>query len=162
VLADTYAGWRGSLPEEVWRERLVGCLAAAQQPADVLARNFVPGVLGESAPDELRAAFAAIVEDFHPIGFRAMSMSSAEVDTRDLLPNIDVPTLLLWGRDDRRSPQAVAEQFRDAIPNATLVTIQNAGHLSNMEQPGQFNEHVRRFCLSALPTGPAESAESQA
>lgn len=77
------------------------------------------------------------------------------VDTRDLLPRIDVPTLVLWGEDDRRSPITTAEQFHTTIPGAELVIIPNAGHVSNMEQPEAFSAHVRRFCLSAeLAAGP--------
>jgi pimeloyl-ACP methyl ester carboxylesterase len=90
---------------------------------------------------------SAIVSEFHPIGFRLMSLSSAEMDTRNLLPHIDVPTLVLWGDDDRRSPMDVAEALHAAIPGAELAIIPNAGHLSNMEQPDTFNVHVRRFCL---------------
>jgi pimeloyl-ACP methyl ester carboxylesterase len=84
----------------------------------------------------------------HPVGFRLMSISSAETDTRGFLPRIQVPTLLLWGDRDRRSPVHVAEQLRAAIPGAELAIIPDAGHLSNMEQPEVFNVHVRRFCLS--------------
>jgi pimeloyl-ACP methyl ester carboxylesterase len=60
-----------------------------------------------------------------------------------------VPTLVLWGDDDRRSPIHIAEQLHSAIPNAELAIIRDAGNLSNMEQPEAFNAHVRRFCLSA-------------
>ena len=88
------------------------------------------------------------MSEFHPVGFRLMSISSAETDTRDLLPRIQVPTLLLWGNRDRRSPVHVAEQLHAAIPGAELAIISEAAHLSNMEQPEVFNEHVRRFCLS--------------
>jgi pimeloyl-ACP methyl ester carboxylesterase len=77
-----------------------------------------------------------------------MSRSSAETDTRDLLPAIDVPTLVLWGDDDRRSPVGVAHNLHDAIPAAELAIIPGAGHVSNMEQPEAFNAHVRRFCLA--------------
>jgi pimeloyl-ACP methyl ester carboxylesterase len=94
---------------------------------------------------------SAVVSDFHPLGFRLMAKSSADTDTTDLLPNIEAPTLLLWGDDDRRSPINIAEQLRDAIPNAELEVIANAGHVSNMEQPEDFNALVRRFCLSSLP-----------
>jgi pimeloyl-ACP methyl ester carboxylesterase len=149
VLADTYAGWRGSLPEAVWTERLSACLTDASGPAEALVAKFVPGVFTDAAPRHLRDEFSTIVAAFHPVGFRLMSRSCAEVDTRDLLPRIDVPTLLLWGDGDRRSPLDVAEQFHAAIPSAELAIIPNAGHLSNMEQPDVFNEHVRRFCLSA-------------
>jgi pimeloyl-ACP methyl ester carboxylesterase len=148
VLADTYAGWRGSLPESVWKERLATCLEDAGGPPEALVAKFLPGVFTDAAPQQLRDAMAAIVSDFHPLGFRLMSSSSAEVDTRDLLPDIDMATLLLWGDDDRRSPLRIAEQFRTAIPGAELAIVANAGHLSNMEQPDAFNGQVRRFCLS--------------
>jgi pimeloyl-ACP methyl ester carboxylesterase len=149
VLADTYAGWKGSLPEPVYKERLATCLVDATGPPEALVAKFLPGVFTDAAPQELRQEFAAIVSEFHPVGFRLMSLSSAEMDTRTLLTTIDVPTLVLWGDDDRRSPMRIAEQLSAAIPRADLVIIPNAGHLSNMEQPEAFNAHVRRFCLSA-------------
>jgi pimeloyl-ACP methyl ester carboxylesterase len=147
VLADTYAGWRGSLPETVWKDRLATCLQDAGGPPEALVAKFVPGVFTDAAQQHVRDEYSAIVSEFHPAGFRLMSLSSAEVDTRDLLPNIDVPTLVLWGEDDRRSPLSVGEQFHAAIPGAEIAIISNAGHLSNMEQPHVFNGHVRRFCL---------------
>ena len=93
---------------------------------------------------------SAVVSDFHPLGFRLMAKSSADTNTTDLLPNIKVPTLLVWGDDDRRSPMNIAEQFREAIPNAELAIIANAGHLSNLEQPEKFNAQVSRFCRANL------------
>jgi pimeloyl-ACP methyl ester carboxylesterase len=149
VLTDTYAGWRGSLPEAVWKERLAVCLRDADGPPEAVVAKFVSGVFTENAPQDLREEFAAIVSEFHPLGFRLMSLSSAEVDTRELLPRIDVATLLLWGDDDRRSSMSVAEQFHEAIPGAELAIIPGAGHLSNMEQPEAFNAQVRRFCRPA-------------
>ena len=147
VLADTYAGWKGSLPESVWKERLASCLLDATGPPEALIAKFLPSVLTDTAPRGLREELSAIVSEFHPIGFRLMSLSSAEMDTRALLPGIEVPTLVLWGEDDRRSPLHVAEQLHAAIPGAELAIIPDAGHLSNMERPEAFNAHVRHFCL---------------
>jgi pimeloyl-ACP methyl ester carboxylesterase len=124
-------------------------LADAAGSGETVGAKFVPGVFTATASDDLRAEFSAIVSEFHPVGFRLMSLSSAEMDTRDLLSRIAVPTLVLWGDDDRRSPMHVAKQLADAIPNAELAIVPNAGHLSNMEQPEAFNAHVRRFCMSA-------------
>src|SRR5688572_15380877 len=146
VLADTYAGWRGSLPEAAWKQRLATCLTDSTGPPAALVTKFVPGALSDNAPPEVREQFAAIVREFHPVGFRLMSLSSAEMDTRDLLPTIRAPTLLLWGQDDRRSPLHIANQLHTAIPDAELAIIPRAGHLSNMEEPETFNLHVRRFC----------------
>ncbi len=105
----------------------------------------------EGASQDLEAEMAAVVSAFHPLGFRLMARTLAETDTTKLLPKIDLPTLLLWGDGDRRSPLSIANEFRDAIPNAELAVIANAGHVSNMEQPEVFTAHVRRFCLATLP-----------
>ena len=147
ILADTYAGWKGSLPEPVWQERLATCLRDATGPSDALVAKFLPGLFTDAAPQDLREEMSVIVSGFHPVGFRLMSMSSAEMDTRHLLSRIDLPTLVLWGDDDRRSPMHIAETLHTTIPGAELAIIPNAGHLSNMEQPDIFNAHVRRFCL---------------
>jgi pimeloyl-ACP methyl ester carboxylesterase len=146
VLADTYAGWRGSLPEAVWRQRLAACLTDSTGSPDALVTKFVPGALSDGAAPDVRERFAAIVREFHPVGFRLMSLSSAVMDTRDLLPTIRAPTLVLWGQDDRRSPLHIGTQLYRAIPGAELAIIPRSGHLSNMEQPETFNRHVRRFC----------------
>jgi pimeloyl-ACP methyl ester carboxylesterase len=70
----------------------------------------------------------------------------AETDQRDLLPRIAVPTLLIWGEVDARSPLGVARQFEQAIPDAKLVVIPRCGPVSNLERPAEFNEAVRGFC----------------
>jgi pimeloyl-ACP methyl ester carboxylesterase len=152
VLSDTYAGWKGSLSETVCNERLAACLLDSNGSPESLVAKFLPGLFSDDAPQSLRNEMARIVADFHPVGFRAMSRSSAETDTTDLLPNIGVPTLLLWGADDRRSPLHIARQFQAAIPAAELAIIPSSGHVSNMEQPQAFNDHVRRFCLAASAT----------
>ena len=146
VLADTYAGWRGSLPETVWKERLATCLEDAIGPPETLVAKFLPGIFSDAAPRHLREELAAIISEFHPVGFRLMSLSPQR-STREPAAENRVATLVLWGDDDRRSPLHVAEQFHAAIPGAELAIIPNAGHLSNMEQPDVFNRHVRRFCF---------------
>ena len=143
VLADTYAGWRGSLPEAIWKERLAFSLQDASGPPEELVAKVLPGALTDEAPPHLREELSAILSEFHPVGVRLMSLSAAEIDTRTLLPSIDVATLLLWGEDDRRSPLHVAQALHAAIPGATLAIIPHAGHLSNMEQSAAFNGHVR-------------------
>ena len=89
---------------------------------------------------------AGIMSEFHPNGFKLMAAASALTDTRDLLPQIGVPTLLVWGEADVRSPVIIAHQLRDAIPGAKLVVIPGAGHVSNLEQPVRFNTEIRAFC----------------
>ena len=60
---------------------------------------------------------SAVVSEFHPLGFRLMAKSSADTDTTDLLPDIEVPTLVVWGDDDRRSPMTSRSSF--VMPSPT-------------------------------------------
>ena len=146
VLADTYAGWRGSLPTAVCEERLAGCLRESEQPPESWVRSWLPGLLTDAATDELREEVVAIMSDMHPSGYRTMALALAATDTRDLLPRIEAPTLLLWGEQDRRSPLEVAKRMQRLIPGAVLEVIPGAGHESNIEQPARFNAAVTGFC----------------
>ena len=87
-----------------------------------------------------------------PASLEAQASLMAQTDQRDLLPRIAVPTLLVWGDSDARSPLSVARQFKDAIPHAELEVISGAGHVSNLEQPGAFNDAVRTFCRDHPPS----------
>jgi pimeloyl-ACP methyl ester carboxylesterase len=147
VLADTYAGWKGSLAAAATGERLAACLRDSTSRADELVSRYLPGMHSESATQEVRNELATIMSDFHPVGFRLMARSLAESDTRDLLRAIRVPTLLLWGEADARSPLNVAHGIANLIPEARLAVIPGAGHLSNIEAPTRFNAEIRAFCL---------------
>lgn len=148
VLSDTYAGWKGSLPEPVPEERLAACLRDASLPPGQLVTKYLAGMFTDSATEKVKQELADIMFEFHPIGFRLMSMAIAKLDTRDILPKIKVPTLLIWGEEDKRSSINIAYQFRDEIPGSKLVIISKAGHVCNLEKPDQFNKIVKDFCLS--------------
>jgi pimeloyl-ACP methyl ester carboxylesterase len=79
-----------------------------------------------------------------------MATALAIADTRSLLLSIKVPVLLLWGESDKRSPINVAHQIHSYIPTAKIEIIPGAGHVSNMEQPEQFNKIVKEFCLTVF------------
>jgi pimeloyl-ACP methyl ester carboxylesterase len=145
VFADTYAGWKGSLPADMVEKRRARCYRDAGRPKEEIVGEWVPVEFFSNASAMLAAEMAAVVADFHPLGFRLMTKALADTDTSALLAAITVPTLLVWGDGDMRSPLDVAEQFREAIPNADLVVIPGAGHISNMEKPEEFNAAVSRF-----------------
>ena len=153
VLADTYAGWTGSLPEPVPAQRLAACLRDASLPPGEFVPRYLPGMLSASASGDVREELAGIMSDFHPLGFRLMATALAHADTRELLPRIRVPTLLVWGDADERSPLTVARQLRDAIPGSRLAVIAGAGHVSNLEDPARFDAEVNDFCLSVPGEG---------
>lgn len=145
ILADTYAGWRGSLPEDVCDARLASCLRESELPPEEFIPGWIRGLLSDRAEPRLRDELVEIMSSFHPSGYRAMAHAFAHQDTRDLLPRIDVPTLLIWGEADARSPVTVAKQMGDGIPGSRLVLIPDAGHVSSLEAPEPFNEAVLSF-----------------
>lgn len=145
ILVDTYAGWKGSLSERELRARVAHMRAALAAPRDEFDPTL-PGLLTADPPDEAVALLDEMAADVRPESMKAQLTVMAEADQRDLLPGIEVPTLLVWGEQDARSPLSVAHQFERAIPDTTLVVIPDAGHVSNLEQPERFNEAVRRFC----------------
>jgi pimeloyl-ACP methyl ester carboxylesterase len=150
LLVDTYAGWKGSLPEEEVRVRVEGVrqmLAAA----DHLFDPTLPGLFAGDPPAEFAALLEAMAADVRPESMKTALLVMAEADQRDLLPRIAVPTLLIWGERDARSPLSVARQFEDAVPDAKLVVIPGAGHVSNLEAPELFNDAVRKFCRAQPP-----------
>jgi pimeloyl-ACP methyl ester carboxylesterase len=147
ILVDTYAGWKGSLPEEEVRARVAGARRMLAAPAEAFDPTL-PGLFAGDPPAESRALLEEIAAAVRPESLRAQLSVMAEADLRDLLDRIAVPTLLIWGELDARSPLRVARQFEQAIPDAKLVVIPGAGHVSHLERPEQFNEAVRKFCRS--------------
>jgi pimeloyl-ACP methyl ester carboxylesterase len=150
VLADTYAGWKGSLGPEAAAQRLERCVRESELPPEEFTPLWVPEFFTDAAPQELIEEMAAVVGDFHPAGFRLMAKSLADTDQTGLLHEVRVPTLLVWGAEDVRSPLGVARQFHEAIKGSELEVIERAGHVSNMERPDEFNARVRGWLTRAL------------
>jgi pimeloyl-ACP methyl ester carboxylesterase len=49
-------------------------------------------------------------------------------DLSEVLPSIEIPTLLLWGSDDRISPVPVGQRLQELMPNATLEVVSGGAH----------------------------------
>jgi pimeloyl-ACP methyl ester carboxylesterase len=151
VLAPAYTGWAGSLPPETVTERLEGVIRDSQLSAGEFAARWLPTLFSDDAPRPLRDELGAIIADFHPHGVRAMARAMAEADLRDVLRQIDVPTLLLYGERDVRSPLSIAEDLHSRIRDSTLVVLPGVGHQINMEAADQFNATLREFLVRHEP-----------
>jgi pimeloyl-ACP methyl ester carboxylesterase len=117
-------------------------LAAASVEFDLA----FPGLFAGDPPVEFVSLLKEVAADMRPASLARQLSIMADTDQRDLLPQIAVPTLLIWGELDRRSPLRIAHEFEKAIPDTQLVVIPGAGHLSNLENPAMFNEAIRTFC----------------
>ena len=66
-------------------------------------------------------------------------------DVRDFLPNIKVPTLLIWGENDTATPISDAEIMEKMIPDSGLVKIEGCSHYVFLENPSYVNIIIENF-----------------
>jgi pimeloyl-ACP methyl ester carboxylesterase len=62
--------------------------------------------------------------------------TAAEIDVRELLPEIKTPTLVLHVRDDRRVPIALGREVAARIPDARFVALPGSNHIMLEQDPG--------------------------
>jgi len=75
-----------------------------------------------------------------------MARSTKKNTITDRLSRLtDLPTLLVWGRDDAITPPDVAEEFRQRLPQSQLHFIEECGHAPMIEQPDAFNRLMLAF-----------------
>jgi len=61
------------------------------------------------------------------------------------LPKINVPTCLIWGKNDKVTPPEVAVEFNELLPDSNLYWIDKCGHAAMMEHPDEFNELLNKW-----------------
>lgn len=87
-------------------------------------------------------------------GVRALANITRNAIARDpidwLLPEISVPTLVMWGRDDRVLDVRHATTFHDLIPGSELVLIEACGHMPHVEQREITAAEIERFLQRTL------------
>ncbi len=147
ILAGAYAGWGGSLPPKEVEARLARAVTDAERPPEEWVESYLPtffaGEVSQEAVDEV----VAMMLDTRPAGMLPMLHAFAAADLRPMLSSIAVPTLLLYGDADVRSPLHVAEEMHAAIPTSQLIVLPGIGHASHVEAPDAFDSEVRRFLL---------------
>ena len=79
-----------------------------------------------------------------------IARSVQEETVVDDLGAIQVPTLLVWGRDDQITPPDVAEMFESGIPQAELHFIDQCGHAPMIEHPAVFDQMLLAFLERTL------------
>lgn len=96
-------------------------------------RERVLGKFGSSdyknSPEILRRTMSTIINE----------------DQTSMMKNIKAPTLLLWGENDTDTPLADGKIMEKNIPDASLITIQNAGHFSYLDSYQQCMEIIQNF-----------------
>jgi len=146
VLACTRA--RADTPEE--RERRLELAAQVEREGiEPLIAHYLPRffqVKGRRDDSELVQRVRRWMEETKPAAAaRALRGMAERPDCTELLGTIDVPVLVLGGREDQLVPPAEIEALAAAIPGAEQVLLDDAGHLANLEQVEAFTAALVRF-----------------
>lgn len=104
-------------------------------------------------PNRLRPELLA--EQVRP-GLQAPAFSDAlgsiwGYDTRERLPEIEIPTLVTWGLNDQVVPVEAALGYHRLIPKSRLELFERTGHLPQLERPARWNPLVEGFIESSQP-----------
>ena len=146
ILADTRAEADG--PEQREARESIARLVEREGSAAAVER-LVPGYIAPASAARdpaLRPLLDGIVAATPAMGLAATARAMAErPDSLPSLGQIAVPTAVIVGAEDTRTPPALAERVHAAIPGSTLTILSGVGHLSNQEDPAGFNAAVRAF-----------------
>ena len=101
--------------------------------------------------DELIADVQRMLSDRHYVRFLLrVAKATRNYNVRGVLSRLHLPTLVLWGRDDRITPPSVACEFYENLPHARLVFLERCGHSPPLERPRAFSRALRSFLKSPL------------
>lgn len=123
-----------------------------------LPKLLAPQTLAEKPEVVARVREMILRADPHGAAAAQRGMA-ARRDYSDDLSGINLPTLVIVGRDDPIRPVADAEFMHDRIRNSRLEIIEDAAHMTNMEQPEVFNRALVGF-LEALANAAGASPPS--
>jgi 3-oxoadipate enol-lactonase len=121
-----------------------------KQGPQALVENMLPNIVSEDTKqnnpelfDELKNVFSRV----NPVAaINALRGIAERKDSSDIIGQISVPTLLIFGEHDKITDLENAQKMNRSISDSELVIIENAGHLSNLEQPERFNRALLNFC----------------
>jgi pimeloyl-ACP methyl ester carboxylesterase len=151
LIANSRAG-ADSAEGAAGRDQLIAL--AERDGAAGVARDMLPKLLGFSSrrdqPDLEEAVRELIEINTVEAIASALRAMKARPDSTPWLGSIRCPTLIVSGEEDALIPAADIDAMRQAIPQASLVSIPQAGHLTNLEAPGAFNDALAAF-LTGVP-----------
>jgi len=144
VLSDT----AGAMPRDswpLWDERVETARSEGMEAhvEPTLARWFTQGFIEAHLPviDAVRDMIRATPVE----GYAGCAEAIKHLDLLERLPTLRLPALVLVGDEDPGTPVETARALHERIADSELVILAPASHLSNIEQPEQFNRALLSF-----------------
>jgi 3-oxoadipate enol-lactonase len=144
TLADTTSRYPAEA-RAVWDERLA--LARSRGMGALVPSTLERWFTAEfrvRAPETV-ARIGQLIRSTPFNGYAGCAWGISRINLTARLDAIDCPTLVLVGDSDLGTPRPMAEEIVQALPGSRLHVIERAAHLSNVEQPAEFNRLLRQF-----------------
>jgi len=126
-----------------------GLLVALANNYAAWSTTMAPVIVGNPDRPELGEELAAVFCKMDPERALAFARATFLSDTRDLLPKITVPTLVLQARDDAIAPESVGRFVAAKVNEAKLVLMQASGHCPNLSAPLETTAEIDAFLATA-------------
>ena len=98
---------------------------------------YDPKVASKELVDEI---FALVNDRSKLIKVLTIAKSAIRHNMAKDLPNFNVPTAIIWGKNDKVTPPKVADEFHELLPDSNLFWLDECGHAPMMEHPETFNQ----------------------
>jgi 3-oxoadipate enol-lactonase len=138
ILADTFAAHPDG--RAIYDRSL-----AASSDLRAMAEARVDVLLAQPAHSAVRTEVVETMARIDPAAYRIGAEAVWLADQRERADEIRVPTLVICGTEDRVTPPTLSRELAHLIPGAQYEPIGDAGHLSNLERPEEFNTLVGAF-----------------
>ena len=146
VLADTRPQADTNEAQQAREQQAEKALKEGMSPITetMLPKVLAPGTFNEQP--EVAARVREMMLSMQPQGTAAaLRGMAAREDHTKLLPQINVPALIIVGSEDAITSPGVSEAMQREIRGSRLEIIEGAGHVSNLERPAEFNRAVKEF-----------------
>jgi pimeloyl-ACP methyl ester carboxylesterase len=120
-------------------------MTAVQEDRLAFLQDLVPQMFHHEQPPEDIAWMVAESAKLPTGATAAILFDQCVQDYREVLPQIDVPTLVCWGRYDALVPVSGATHLHESIPGSQLVIFEDSGHCPFIEESESFNRTVTQF-----------------
>ena len=105
---------------------------------------FAPESLS-TKKDEIAAVREMIVNTSKPSLYKTLQAFYKRKETCSKLSDIDVPVLIMVGKEDKITPPEASQFMHEKIADSFLYIVEHAGHLSNLENPTDFNIQLEKL-----------------
>lgn len=132
-------------PESMWNERIETVRnEGVQSFPELMVQRWFTRAYHDSNPHEMKP-IKTMIANMSVDGMIGCCHAVKNMNNKPLLKDVKTPALIIVGEHDVSTPVAVAEELHKRIAGSEFCVIKDAAHLTNFEQPEQFNDTLIKF-----------------